>query len=59
MKTRILVLIITVICLAFALVSCGDSVSVADAYVNDAGEIIVVYSDGTEGIFGKNEDNKP
>ena len=61
MKTRILVLLITVFCLVFALVSCGDSVSVTDAYVNEAGEIVVVYSNGTEGKFGKveNNGNKP
>ena len=55
MKTRILVLLITVICLVFALVSCGETVEVKDAYVNENGEIVVVYTDGTEGKFGKGE----
>ena len=55
MKTRILVLLITIICLAFALVSCGEKVEVKDAYVNENGEIVVVYTDGTEGKFGKGE----
>ena len=53
MKNKILILLLAIICVVFALVSCGNDLTVSDAYVNEDGKIIVVYSDGTEAEFGK------
>ena len=50
MKTKIILLMLTLICVAAALCSCGPEV--VSSYINDNNEIVAVYDDGTEAVIG-------